>query len=245
MARGERGRWLRILSLLERHVKIRQEEFATLHVFRETRDPFRALVATVLSQNTSDVNALRAYAALEQRVGVDIERIAKASLQELQEAIRAGGMYRQRARALKALAQALSRAGEGYLERLLSLPHEEALEELRALPGVGPKTAEVLLATAAGAPLLPIDTHVKRVTQRLGLHRGGSYEAIKRRLEQLTPPRLRHRAHLLLISFGRRTCRARGPLCYECPVERLCPFPFKTRLEPRQRLRQRRELGGR
>jgi endonuclease-3 len=235
-----RERWLRILGILERSVRIREEEFATPRIYRETRDPLKALVATILSQNTSDLNALRAFRSLEERIGVSVEALYDADEKSLEEAIRQGGMYRQRAKKLKALARALKEAGEGHLERLLSLPFEEALKALRALPGVGPKTAEVLLATVRGAPFIPIDTHVRRVSMRLGLHSGGDYARVRAALEAITPPELRHRAHLLLIAFGRSTCRARRPRCYACPVEGLCPYPFKTRLQPREHLGERR-----
>jgi len=107
---------------------------------------------------------------------------------------------------------------------VLSLPFEEARESLMQLPGVGPKTADVVLLFCAEKPTIPVDTHVNRVSKKLGLApANGDYETIRKSLQSLYNPEDYLAVHLLLISLGRKYCRARNPLCKQCPVNSLCP----------------------
>lgn len=190
------------------------------------KDPFQVLVITVISQNTNDVNTERAYRRLEERGLLSPEAVLKASVEELEEALRVAGLYRNKARRLKELAKRVLEEYGGDLSKVLSMPLEEARRRLLELPGVGFKTADVLLLFCGRRPVIPVDTHVSRTAKRLGLAdaRAG-YEGVRLSLQSLYPPdpELYLDLHLLLISLGRRYCKARRPLCAECPLRGLCP----------------------
>ncbi|HZD13370.1 MAG TPA: hypothetical protein VE177_07630, partial [Candidatus Binatus sp.] len=116
------------------------------------------------------------------------------------------------------------------LDQILEMSFDEARNTLMSLPQVGPKTADVLLVTVTGKPTIPVDTHVDRVSRRLGLAPlKGGYERVRESLQKLYKPSQYHRVHLLLIAHGRTYCTARRPKCPICPVNLVCPYPYKTR----------------
>ena len=188
------------------------------------RPPLETLVACILSQHTSDANSHRAFERLRERFPTWAD-VATAPEQSIEAAIRVGGLGRSKARTLKRVLAAIH-ASEGHysLNRLSSLPTDEAREFLLRLPGVGPKTAAIVLCFSMGRPVLPVDTHVHRVSKRLGLigPRVGA-ERAHEELADRVPPELVYRFHVALIRHGRRTCRARRPLCAQCPLRDLCP----------------------
>jgi len=187
-------------------------------------DPFRTLVATVLSQNTNDRNGYMAFSALERSVGVTPERISRAPLEVLENAIRPAGMHRERARKLRDLAVAVVELYGGDLSRALSGDLERARIALMELPGVGPKTADVVLLFCASMPTFPVDTHISRISRRLGLVRSNAgYEEMRSALQSIFNPQDYAIAHRALIQLGRVYCRARNPRCSECPIRDLCP----------------------
>jgi endonuclease-3 len=145
---------------------------------------------------------------------------AAARLPELEREIFSTGFYKAKARAIIGMAQALEERHAGQVPR--------TLEALIALPGVGRKTANVVLGNAFGVPALAVDTHVFRVSQRLGLAQGQDAEAVHEALCAALPRAWWTRATHLLIIHGRRTCHARRPGCPACPVRALCPWPGKT-----------------
>jgi len=188
------------------------------------RRPFETLVRTVLSQNTADVNTERAYRRLSERFPITPEALAEADLGEIEGAIRVAGLYRNKSKVIKSLARLTLERFDGSLSFIHSTPLEDARKTLLGMPGVGPKTADILLLFCAGRPTLPVDTHVHRVSKRLGLAPpGADYEGVRLALQALYPPEEYLPAHLLLIALGRRYCKARRPLCGPCPVNRLCP----------------------
>jgi len=186
-------------------------------------DPLTELVLTVLSQNTSDRNSHPAFEALRKRFA-SWEEMAGASEDEIADIIRQGGLARIKARRLKAILEEIKeRTGRLDLESLRAMPTAEARAWLRSLPGVGPKTAAVVLLFSLGKPALPVDTHVHRVAVRLGLLAPGtSREKAHELLEALVPPAGFYPFHLYLLEHGRRICRARQPRCPVCPVSSLC-----------------------
>ncbi len=189
-----------------------------------SRKPFRTLIRTVLSQATADRNTKRAFRNLSAKFSVTPEALAKADVEEIEEAIRVAGLYRNKSRGIKNLSRVILEQFNGSLDFIYSRPLEEARGKLMSLPGVGAKTADVVLLFCAGRPVIPIDTHVKRVSERLGLAPSKSnYEEIREALQSLYPPQDYLSVHLLLISLGRRYCKARNPLCKLCPVNTLCP----------------------
>jgi len=203
---------------------ILQDNFSIPRWASSTRNPFQTLIITVLSQATADKNTAKAFKNLSERFSITPEALATASLEEIEKAIRVGGLYRNKSRVIKAISRMILEQFNGSLDFIHSLPLEEARKILLSIPGVGPKTADVVLLFCAGKPTIPIDTHVNRVSKRLGLAPSeADYEGVRRALEALYPPDDYLPAHLLFISLGRKYCRARKPLCKPCPVNMLCP----------------------
>jgi endonuclease-3 len=182
------------------------------------------LVLTILSQNTSDANSGRAFMRLRSRFG-RWEELVAAEPDEIVLAIQAGGLARTKAPRIKAILEEVwGRLGSFDLMFLKERPLDEAKAWLRSLPGVGPKTAACVLMFALGRPALPVDTHVHRVAQRLGLvpAQAGAAEAHDI-LEAILEPEEIYPFHISLIKHGRRICRAQRPLCERCPLLDGCP----------------------
>ena len=185
---------------------------------------FETLIWTILSQNTSDVNSKRAMKRLESRFEITPEVLSQAPTEELMECIRSAGLYRVKAPRIKQVSSIILDQYGGDLNSVLKRGPTEARAIMTALPGVGYKTADIVLAFVAGHPTIPVDTHVTRVSKRLGIVRKNArYEEIRLALERLVPRNRRVRMHLSLIRFGREICKAPRPLCPQCVVNRTCP----------------------
>lgn len=186
-------------------------------------DPLSELIAAILSQNTSDLNSHRAFDKLISTFG-SWEKVAMASSDEIAEAIQCGGLSRVKAPRIKAVLEGILKSrGSLDLGFLSNLPVPEAKAWLRALPGVGPKTAGCVLLFALGQPVLPVDTHVYRVSRRLGLiDQRASPEAAHLLLEEIVPPDAVYQFHLDILAHGRRVCRARRPMCSQCVLSQGC-----------------------
>lgn len=194
---------------------------------RYTDDPFLLLVGTILSQNTNWRNTRAAYNRLITKFHTP-GQLARAEVLEIQKLIKPAGLYRMKSKRLKEVARIVLERYRGDLSTLLRKPSEEARRELLSLPGIGYKTADVVLVFGAGRDVLPIDTHIFRVSKRLGFARPkASYEEVRSELEELTPRGHRGEAHVLWIQHGRRYCLARNPLCDECPINDLCPIGIR------------------
>jgi endonuclease-3 len=182
------------------------------------------LVLTVLSQNTSDLNCGRAYRAMRDRYP-SWRQVLEADPGELVEVLRPGGLANQKAPRIQAILAELAASPHGLdLEWLAGLETDRAMAFLTALPGVGAKTASCVLLFSLGMPVMPVDTHIHRIALRLGLIGSRiSAEAAHPLLTAMTPPARMLEAHLLLIEHGRRTCKARRPLCEQCVLLDLCP----------------------
>jgi endonuclease III len=194
------------------------------------------LVETILSQHTSDKNSHRAYLSLR-RALPRWETVADASLSDIEDAIRCGGLARQKARIIKnTLAEIRSREGRVSLRHLRKMDDEAIYAYLTSLPGIGSKTACCVKLFALGRQVMPVDTHIHRITKRLEwIAANGTPEHARiiweRRLERAA---LYH-AHVLLIAHGRQCCRARAPLCSECPVRKHCPTGLRAKKTVRPR----------
>jgi endonuclease-3 len=185
---------------------------------------FETLVRTILSQNTNDVNSNRAMEKLESHFEITPRVLSQASVEELIECIRSAGLYRVKAPRIKQISSIILNEFGGDLDSILKKGPREARSIMTELPGVGYKTADIVLAFVAGHPTVPVDTHVTRVSKRLGIVRGkAQYEEIRLALEKLVPANRRLRMHLSLIRFGREICKAPIPLCPRCLVSRTCP----------------------
>ena len=196
------------------------------------RDPFSALIRTVLSQATNDRNRDSAYKNLSGRFEITPQVLAKADVKEIEKAIRVGGLHRNKSKKIKELSKVVLERFNGSLDFIFSDTLGEARSKLMSIPGVGPKTADVVLLFSAGKTTLPVDTHVNRVSRRLGLAPlKGGYEEVRCSLESLYALEDYFPAHLLLISLGRTFCKARNPKHKSCPVYSLCTT---ARLEEKQ-----------
>ncbi len=188
------------------------------------RDAFQTLIRTVISQATASRNTARAFENLSKRFSITPQALAEAEEKEIEKAIRVAGLYRNKSKVIKALSRIVLKKLNGSLAFINSLPLEEARRTLMNLHGVGPKTADIVLLFSARRPTIPVDTHVNRVSKRLGLAPlEADYEGVRKALQSLYSPRDHLAVHLLLISLGRRYCKARNPLCKACPVNALCP----------------------
>ena len=198
---------------------------APLTPWRPTHDPVTELVLTLLSQNTSDTNSGRAFQRLLQRYP-DWGAVLTAPVSEIEDAIRPGGLAKTKAPRIQALlAQLRERLGPDWdASRLADMPIDDAKTWLTSLPGVGPKTAACVLLFSLGRHALPVDTHVHRVAQRLGLI-GPKTSALAAhdRLEAQLPPDRYYDFHVALIRHGRRVCHARQPRCRDCVLRNRCP----------------------
>jgi len=191
---------------------------------RHSDGPLAELVQTILSQNTSDVNTERAFASLWARFG-SWEAIRAAPAPDIADAIRSGGLAQVKAPRIKAVLESIEHdRGELSLDFLATSPLEEARTYLTSLGGVGPKTAACVLLFALGMPALPVDTHVHRVSRRLGLIGPTvNAEAAHSLLETMIHGYEMYDAHMLLIRHGRTICKALRPRCGECPLSDVCP----------------------
>ena len=187
-------------------------------------DPLDELILTVLSQHTSDLNAERASGDLRAAFPT-WKDVVDAPSGRVADAIRHGGLANTKApRIQDILREVRDREGSFTLEHLRSKPDDEARAYLTSLPGVGPKTAAVVLSFALGRDALPVDTHVHRVTKRLGMIPAkASAEKADRLLHDLVPEGLRTPLHVGLIRLGREVCKAQRPACGVCPLRTLCP----------------------
>jgi len=187
-------------------------------------DPLDELVLTVLSQHTSDLNAERAFASLRSAYP-DWRRVVDARSADVANVIRSGGLANTKAPRIQAiLREVAEREGAFTLDRLREMPDVEARAYLTSLPGIGPKTAAVVLSFALGRDVMPVDTHVHRVTRRLGIVPDkASAERADRILHDLVPDGLRTPLHVAFIRLGREICKAPIPRCVQCPLKDLCP----------------------
>ncbi len=186
--------------------------------------PMDELVFTILSQHTSDINSSRAFQRLMDRFGT-LEHVAVAAILEIEQAIAPGGLAKIKAPRIKnVLNKVLELNGSLDLSFLKEMPLNEAKAWLRQLPGIGPKSAGIVLSFSLGMPAMAIDTHIYRVCQRLGII-GPKVSADKAHdiLEAKVEPEEVFDFHVSYINHGRQVCRAQRPLCAQCVVGGLCP----------------------
>ena len=188
----------------------------------EKPSPFKTLIGCVLSQRTRDVNAKKAAEALF-TVAEGPEDILKLGKNRLTRLIRCSGFYNQKARYVRGICEALVKEFDGCV------PNDR--EHLLSLPGVGPKTADIVLSYAFNMPAIAVDVHVETVAKRLELVEGeADLEEVKRALEALVSPENRRLVDSAFVRFGKEFCRSRAPRCGQCFLKPLCDHPRSMRV---------------
>jgi endonuclease-3 len=208
---------------LARVATLLRQAYGPRRPLRRRDNPLNALIHTILSQNTSDTNSDRAYAALRQRFP-DWEDVHRTPLRTLISTIRSGGLANIKAVRIKALLEEIwGEQGHFDLSFLRDLSDDEVQAYLARFKGIGSKTIACVLLFGMGRPAFPVDTHVFRVSRRLGLVDGRQTpERAQEFLESRIPPDDRHALHLHLVQHGRQVCKAQRPLCAECVLARVC-----------------------
>ncbi|MCL7391147.1 MAG: endonuclease III [Thaumarchaeota archaeon] len=207
--------FLEIIKILEDRYSIQLPE----HV-RE--DPFKILIGTILSQRTKDEITDKAYEALFRKYP-SIQSLANASVREIEKLIKPVGFYRIKARRIKQVSKIILEKYSGVLPK--------NREELLKLPGVGDKTADIVLSFGYNLPEIAIDTHVETVVKRLGIaEEEDKYMEIKRKLEEITPIEKRSILNIIFVSLGKEVCRKPKPRCTICPINRFCKYYQKIHL---------------
>ena len=219
-------------NLSKRAVKIHEKLLEAFGnpTWRNPLPPIDELVSTILSQNTNDTNRDRAFKALRLKFPT-WESVRDAKIKDVVNAIRPAGLANQKGpRIQKVLKEITEERGDLDLWFLKDLPLEEARTWLMKFNGVGPKTAAIVLCFSLNRPAFPVDTHIYRVTGRIGLRpETMTVEQAHPHLENLFPPETYYAAHLNLIRLGREVCHARKPDCPKCPIQKLCTYEPKTK----------------
>jgi endonuclease-3 len=199
-------------------------------VWRTPLPAIDELVSTILSQNTNDVNRDRGFNSLRAKFPT-WEQVRDANPQEVIEAIRPAGLANQKGPRIQQVLRSITEErGTLNLGFLADLPLEEARAWLTKFNGVGPKTAAIVLCFSLNMPAFPVDTHIYRVSGRIGLRpEKMTVEQAHPHLESVFPPETYYAAHLNLIRLGREVCGARKPDCPQCPIRELCDYNEKTK----------------
>ena len=216
VAKPSRGRIRMIVRRLERAYGPRP--------WQPRGDPLGGLVRTILSQHTNDTNSHAAYDELRRRFPT-WQGVLKARARDIERAIRCGGLAGQKAGRIHAILAAIqAERGRLDLDFLADWPADEAVAYLCRFNGVGPKTAACVLMFNLGRPVLPVDTHIHRVSRRLGLiGPEATADQAHESLQSVCPDELVWPFHVLLIEHGRQTCRSRQPRCDACCLADPCP----------------------
>jgi endonuclease-3 len=213
---------------LSEKARLVHQRLLDFYGYPEWRDPLPAideLISTILSQNTNDNNRDKAFNALR-RAFPSWEAVREAPAGEVSDAIRPAGLANQKGpRIQQVLQEITAERGDLDLSFLSELPTEEARDWLMKFHGVGPKTAAIVLQFALGMPAFPVDTHIYRVTGRLGLREARmTADQAHVHLAKLLLPDSYYAAHLNIIRLGRDICQARHPLCERCPLRDICDY---------------------
>jgi endonuclease-3 len=225
MTRGTKAAsWVRPRRARVRAIRDRLRQMYGRPVNHPHGHPIAELVRTILSQNTNDRNRDVAYERLRAALPTWVE-VRDAPVEEVEEAIRPGGLAPSKAPRIQAVLRELpTEAGEPTLDWLAEADREEAIEYLLELPGVGRKTVACVMIFALGRPEIPVDTHVYRVGGRLGLFpERASFERAHDEMLAITDPADAYELHVNLITHGRRVCRPQ-PRCELCELRRMCPW---------------------
>lgn len=220
-----------VKRLARRALKIHERllEFYGEPIWRNPLPAIDELVSTILSQNTNDINRDRGFNALRAKFGT-WEGVRDADTMDVVNAIRPAGLANQKGPRIQQVLRSITEErGSLDLSFLEKLTVDEARAWLTRFNGVGPKTAAIVLCFSLGKPAFPVDTHIYRVTGRIGLRpEKMTVEQAHPHLESLFPPETYYAAHLNIIRLGREICQARRPRCEICPIIKLCDYGRNT-----------------
>ena len=218
MTNEDSRRMDQILHILKENLKIN---------ILDLQDPFESLILTILSQNTNDINRDKAWDRLVKKFKtITPEILANANITDIQEAIKVAGLHNQKSKRIKEVSHLILDEYQGDLDIVLRKPLKEARKILVSMKGVGFKTADILLLFYSNYLTLPLDTHIQRLSKRLGFASANDkYEQIRQKLQDTIPSTLEDyiESHLFIIQLGRNYCKAIKPQCDQCPISELCP----------------------
>jgi endonuclease-3 len=201
---------LKIVSILEKEIEI--------DWFLKHQDPFQVLIKTLLSQRTRDENTVIASRRLFSKFK-NAKQLAKANLSDIEKLIKPSGFYRVKAKRIREISRIVAR-NNGRVPR--------DMDGLLKLPGVGRKTANCVIVYAHREPSIPVDTHCHRIPNRIGLVKTKTPEQTERDLMKIVPKDKWIKFNEIFVKFGQRICKPVKPLCYKCPIERLCEYKGKN-----------------
>lgn len=191
-------------------------------------NPIDTLIATILSQNTNDKNSYQAYQNLKQKYK-SWNEVAELTRSQLEKIIRVAGLGRQKSNAIKSLLSSLQKKKEKIdLNHIKKMSDEEILIELTSIKGIGVKTASCVLLFSLGRNICPVDTHVHRTLNRIGIVKTSTPDKTFNQINKLLPDGTAHQFHTNLINLGREICKPANPLCSICPLNKECKFKHKN-----------------
>ncbi len=205
--------FLKVLDILQKEFPKWNAPVVSLMAKRDHRTPFQILISTIISLRTKDQVTAQASERLF-KIAKTPEDILKLSEEEIQKAIYPAGFYKNKAKTIKEIARIIVEKYNGKVP--------DTLEELLKLPGVGRKTANLVLALSFGKPAICVDIHVHRITNRLGFVKTKNPEETEKQLMEKVPVEHWNRINDLLVAFGQTICKPVSPLCSKCPVEKYC-----------------------
>ncbi|MDQ7815771.1 MAG: endonuclease III [Melioribacteraceae bacterium] len=189
--------------------------------------PLDTLIATILSQNTNDNNSYRAYINLKSKFP-EWEEVQKVNRITIEKLIRAGGLAKQKSHAIKNLISELYKRNDFKLDFILNLDNKSAINELTSFDGIGVKTASCVLLFSLDRNICPVDTHVHRTANRIGIVSEKTPDKTFYALNKTMPEGMAHSFHTNLIRLGRDICKPTKPYCSICPLIKICKYPDKN-----------------
>ncbi len=200
------------------------EQFFDVPQWKGGTDPLSGMIKTILSQNTNDRNRDMAWSGLKERFP-DWSMLLQVPAADIADAIRPAGLANQKSRRIQIFLQWLAEHyGKLNLDFLCGMPPEKAIETFTRFKGIGIKTISVVLMVSCGVDIFPVDTHVHRICRRLGLvPENANAEKTHYLMQPLVPAGKSYSLHMNILKLGRTICKARRPLCQECPLAALCP----------------------
>lgn len=215
-ANTKRKKAMKIIRILKQRYKpARRGEVSS----SATRSPYKVLVSAIISQRTKDETTVKVTRALFKRSATPAKMVALGRA-EIAKTIRSANYYKGKSKRIYDISKILLKEHKGRLPK--------TREQLMKLPGVGGKTADIVMLVSHGADVIPVDTHVAVVAHRLGWTKEKKREKIREDLHKIFLPRTRAYVNILLVEFGKEICRKHRPKCYACPIEKLCPYPNKN-----------------